>query len=60
MQPKAYAEELIKRLLSEPRGRLPRSEAPQLEAFMRQYYLWISPDDLVKQSPLDLGRNNFV
>jgi glutamate dehydrogenase len=55
MQPKAYAEELIKRLLSEPRGSLPKSEVPQIEAFMRQYYLWISPDDLVKQSPLDLG-----
>jgi glutamate dehydrogenase len=54
MQPKGHAEELIERLVSEAAGPLPKDQARQLEPFLRQYYLWVSPEDLDKQSLLDL------
>ena len=54
MQPKGRAEELIERLVSEATATVPRDQARQLEPFLRQYYLWISPEDLDKQSLLDL------
>jgi glutamate dehydrogenase len=54
MQPKGHAEELIERLVSEAAGPLPKDQARQLETFLRQYYLWVSPEDLDKQSLLDL------
>ena len=36
------------------REHLPEDDADQAEAFVRQYYRWVAPDDLAERSPLDV------
>ena len=36
------------------RDHLPGSDAEQAEAFVRQYYRWVAPDDLAERSELDV------
>src|SRR4051812_1218571 len=45
---------LIDRVCSRVRERVEAHEAPQLEEFVRQYYRWVPPDDLVGRDALDL------
>jgi glutamate dehydrogenase len=47
-------EALIDSLCSRLRDHLPEGEALQAEAFVRQYYRWVSPDDLRERSALDV------
>jgi len=46
--------ELIDTICERIRDRLPDEEAPVCEAFVRQYYHWVPPEDLADRSPLDL------
>ncbi len=46
--------ELLDTVLARVRERLPSDQAHPCEAFVRQYYGWVSTDDLVERSPLDL------
>ena len=50
----AVDEELIDSVCERLREHLPGSEAEQAEAFARQYYRWVAPDDLADRSPLDV------
>jgi glutamate dehydrogenase len=45
---------LIDDVCSRVRERLPEDQAPQVEEFVRQYYRWVPPDDLVGRSELDV------
>jgi glutamate dehydrogenase len=45
---------LIDTVCSRLREHLPDVEAPQAEEFARQYYRWVSPDDLEDRSTLDV------
>ncbi|MEA2428900.1 MAG: glutamate dehydrogenase, partial [Thermoleophilaceae bacterium] len=47
-------EALIEGVCSRLREHLREDEADQAEAFVRQYYRWVSPDDLAERSSLDL------
>ncbi len=53
-QPNTRSAELIDRLIADSLPRLPKREAKQLETFLRQYYLWVAPEDLTSQSLIDL------
>ena len=50
----AVDEDLIESVCERLREHLPGSEAEQAEAFARQYYRWVAPDDLADRSPLDV------
>ena len=54
VQRKMRNAELIDRLVSESQDTIPKSQAKQIETFLRQYYRWVSPEDLIKQNILDL------
>src|SRR5436190_4757387 len=45
---------LIDTVCSRVRERVEAHEAPQLEEFVRQYYRWVPPEDLVGRDALDL------
>src|SRR5436305_8634527 len=45
---------LIDTVCSRVRERVEAEQAPQLEEFVRQYYRWVPPDDLVGRDALDL------
>ena len=45
---------LIDTVCQRVRERVEAGEAPQLEEFVRQYYRWVPPDDLVGRDALDL------
>jgi glutamate dehydrogenase len=45
---------LIDEVCSRARDRLPEDQAPQVEEFVRQYYHWVPPEDLVERSELDV------
>jgi glutamate dehydrogenase len=46
--------ELIERVLDHARSKLPQDTATQIETFVREYYRWADPEDLVERSPLDI------
>jgi glutamate dehydrogenase len=46
--------ELIDSVCARVRERLPEEQAPPCEAFVRQYYHWVPPEDLADRSALDL------
>jgi len=46
--------ELIDSVCARVRERLPEEQAPPCEAFVRQYYHWVPPEDLAARSALDL------
>ncbi len=46
--------ELIDAVCARIRDRAPSEEARQCEAFVRQYYRWVPPEDLADRSPDDL------
>ena len=46
--------ELVDSVCARVRDRLPDKQAPACEAFVRQYYHWIPPEDLAERSQLDL------
>ncbi len=54
MQPNSRSAELIDRLIADSLPRLPKGEAQQIETFLRQYYIWVAPEDLSAQSLIDL------
>jgi glutamate dehydrogenase len=45
---------LIDDVCSRVRERLPEDQAPQVEEFVRQYYRWVPPEDLIGRSELDV------
>src|SRR3954463_13730494 len=45
---------LIDTVCARLRERVAEDEAPHLEEFIRQYYRWVSPEDLVGREALDL------
>jgi glutamate dehydrogenase len=45
---------LIDTVCSRVRERVEEEQAPQVEEFVRQYYRWVPPEDLVGRSPLDV------
>jgi glutamate dehydrogenase len=47
-------EELLDTVCSRLREHLSSDEAAQAEAFARQYYRWVSPDDIAERSELDV------
>jgi len=46
--------ELIDTVCERVRERLPSEQAAPCEAFVRQYYQWVPPEDLADRNPLDL------
>ncbi|HTU85996.1 MAG TPA: NAD-glutamate dehydrogenase [Solirubrobacteraceae bacterium] len=46
--------ELIDTVCERVRERLPSEQATPCEAFTRQYYQWVPPEDLADRNPLDL------
>src|SRR4051794_5912725 len=46
-------EALIESVCARLREKLSAEDAPDAEAFARQYYRWVSPDDMVERSELD-------
>ncbi|MDQ3910662.1 MAG: NAD-glutamate dehydrogenase, partial [Actinomycetota bacterium] len=47
-------DELLDKVLVRVREQLPEDQAPQAEEFVRQYYAWITPEDLADRSPIDV------
>jgi glutamate dehydrogenase len=47
-------EELLDTVCSRLRAQLSGDEAVQAEAFARQYYRWVAPDDIAERSELDV------
>lgn len=47
-------EKLLDQVVGRIREQLPEDEAPQVEEFARQYYAWMTPEDLAARSPIDL------
>src|SRR5215218_2699713 len=47
-------DELLDKVVERVREQLPEDQAPQVEEFVRQYYAWITPEDLTERSPIDL------
>ena len=50
----AVDEALIQSVCARLHEHLPADQAVQAEAFVRQYYRWVSPDDLDERSALDV------
>ena len=46
--------ELIDTVCARVRQRLPNEQVAPCEAFVRQYYHWVPPEDLADRSPIDL------
>ena len=47
-------DELLDKVVGRVREQLPEDQAPQVEEFVRQYYAWITPEDLADRSPIDV------
>jgi glutamate dehydrogenase len=47
-------DELLDKVVGRVREQMPEDQAPQVEEFVRQYYAWITPEDLADRSPIDL------
>jgi glutamate dehydrogenase len=47
-------DELLDKVVERVREQLPEDQAPRVEEFVRQYYAWITPEDLAERSPIDL------
>src|SRR5215210_3537314 len=47
-------DELLDKVVARVREQLPEDQAPQVEEFVRQYYGWVSPEDLSERSPVDV------
>jgi glutamate dehydrogenase len=47
-------DELLDKVVERVREQLPEDQAPLVEEFVRQYYAWITPEDLAELSPIDL------
>ncbi|MFL6031970.1 MAG: NAD-glutamate dehydrogenase, partial [Rubrobacteraceae bacterium] len=47
-------DELLDRVVARVREQLAEDQAPQVEEFVRQYYAWITAEDLADRSPIDL------
>src|SRR3954451_13019046 len=47
-------DELLDKVVNRVREQLPEDQAPQVEEFVRQYYGWVTPEDLNARSPIDL------
>src|SRR5918992_1298960 len=47
-------DELLDKVVERVREQLPEDQAPQVEEFVRQYYAWITPEDLADRSPIDV------
>ncbi|MDP8972920.1 MAG: NAD-glutamate dehydrogenase, partial [Actinomycetota bacterium] len=47
-------DELLDKVVARVREQLPEDQAPQVEEFVRQYYDWISLEDLNERSPVDV------
>jgi glutamate dehydrogenase len=45
---------LLTVVCSRVREQLPEEDASRAEAFVRQYYRWVAPEDLAERNPLDL------
>src|SRR5215217_4991129 len=52
--PMLVKDELLDKVVERVREQLPEDQAPQVEEFVRQYYAWITPEDLAERSPIDL------
>jgi glutamate dehydrogenase len=46
-------DELLDKIVERVREQMPEDQAPQVEEFVRQYYAWITPEDLAERSPID-------
>jgi glutamate dehydrogenase len=47
-------DELLDKVVARIRDQLPEDQAPQVEEFVRQYYGWVSEEDLNERSPVDV------
>ena len=47
-------DELLDKVVARVREQLPEDQAPQVEEFARQYYGWVSREDLSERSPVDV------
>jgi len=47
-------DEFLDKVVERVREQLPEDQAPQVEEFVRQYYAWITPEDLADRSPIDV------
>jgi glutamate dehydrogenase len=47
-------DELLDKVVARVREQLPEDQAPQVEEFVRQYYGWVSSEDLSERSPVDV------
>jgi glutamate dehydrogenase len=47
-------DELLDKVVERVREQMPEDRAPQVEEFVRQYYAWITPEDLAERSTIDL------
>src|SRR5919112_4676736 len=47
-------DELLDRVVARVREQLAEDQVPQVEEFVRQYYAWITAEDLADRSPIDL------
>ena len=54
VRPTEVEAELLDAVCARVRDRLPGSQAPDCEAWARQYYHWVPAEDLQDRSPLDL------
>lgn len=46
--------EVIKKVIDQTQADLPKDDAQQINAFLQQYYLRVSPDDLLERDIIDL------
>jgi glutamate dehydrogenase len=47
-------DELLDKVVERVQEQMPEDQAPQVEEFVRQYYAWITPEDLAERSTIDL------
>ncbi|HSK99062.1 MAG TPA: NAD-glutamate dehydrogenase [Rubrobacteraceae bacterium] len=47
-------DELLDKVVARIREQIPEDQAPQVEEFVRQYYVWIPQEDLADRSPIDV------
>src|ERR671911_2017255 len=52
--PMLVKDELLDKVVDRIREQLPEDQAPQVEEFVRQYYGWVTPEDLNGRSPVDV------
>jgi len=47
-------DELLDKVVGRVREQLPENQVPQVEEFVRQYYAWITAEDLADRSQIDI------